>query len=83
MSLCIVKAIPPNCPEKAVTEGIFFGNHTPASLPCRNSPEDNSQRMLNAIEPGTVMPIHSHLGNITNLAIFFITAKNVVYLHPK
>lgn len=49
----------------------------------RNSPEDNSQRMLNAIEPGTVMPIHSHLGNITNLAIFFITAKNVVYLYPK
>jgi hypothetical protein len=39
--------------------------------------------MLDAIEPGTVMPIHSHLGNITNLAIFFITAKNVVYLHPK
>ena len=27
----------------------------------RNSPEDLSQRMLNAIEPGTVMPIHRHL----------------------
>lgn len=53
------------------------------NLDLRNSPEDQSQRMLNAIEPGTVMPIHSHLGNITNLAIFFITAKNVVYLHPK
>ena len=26
----------------------------------RNSPEDGSQRMLNAIEPGTVMPIHRH-----------------------
>ena len=26
----------------------------------RNSPEDKSQRMLNAIEPGTVMPIHRH-----------------------
>ena len=26
----------------------------------RNSPEDLSQRMLNAIEPGTVMPIHRH-----------------------
>ena len=26
----------------------------------RNSPEDNSQRMLNAIEPGTIMPIHRH-----------------------
>ena len=26
----------------------------------RNSSADNSQRMLNAIEPGTVMPIHRH-----------------------
>ena len=26
----------------------------------RNSVEDNSQRMLNALEPGTVMPIHRH-----------------------
>lgn len=26
----------------------------------RDSPEDNSQRMLNAIEPGTVIPIHRH-----------------------
>lgn len=26
----------------------------------RNSEEDNSQRMLNALEPGTVMPIHMH-----------------------
>lgn len=30
------------------------------NLDLRNSPEDNSQRMLNAIEPGTVMPIHRH-----------------------
>lgn len=27
----------------------------------RNTPEDNSQRMLNALEPGTMMPIHRHL----------------------
>ena len=26
----------------------------------RNSPDDQSQRMLNALEPGTVMPIHRH-----------------------
>jgi hypothetical protein len=24
----------------------------------RNTPEDLSQRMLNALEPGTIMPIH-------------------------
>ena len=27
----------------------------------RNSPEDGSQRMLNALEPGTRVPIHRHL----------------------
>ena len=26
----------------------------------RNTPEDNSQRMLNALDPGMVMPIHRH-----------------------
>ena len=26
----------------------------------RNSAEDGSQRMLNAIEPGSVLPIHRH-----------------------
>lgn len=26
----------------------------------RNTPEDQSQRMLNALEPGTIMPIHRH-----------------------
>lgn len=26
----------------------------------RNSPEDKSQRMLNAMEPGTSLPIHRH-----------------------
>ena len=26
----------------------------------RTTPDDNSQRMLNALEPGTIMPIHRH-----------------------
>lgn len=30
------------------------------NLDLRNSPEDKSQRMLNALEPGTVVPIHRH-----------------------
>lgn len=34
-----------------------------ANMDLRNSSEDLSQRMLNAIEPGTVMPIHRHLGS--------------------
>jgi len=32
------------------------------SFDLRNSSEDLSQRMLNALEPGTVMPIHRHMG---------------------
>ena len=30
------------------------------NLDLRNGPEDGSQRMLNAIEPGSVLPIHRH-----------------------
>jgi len=30
------------------------------NLDLRNSAEDGSQRMLNALEPGTVLPIHRH-----------------------
>ena len=30
------------------------------NLDLRNSPEDGSQRMLNAIEPGSILPIHRH-----------------------
>lgn len=33
------------------------------AMDLRNSPEDLSQRMLNALEPGTVMPIHRHKGS--------------------
>lgn len=29
----------------------------------RTSTEDNSQRILNAVEPGTVLPIHRHRGS--------------------
>jgi len=30
------------------------------NMDLRNGPEDDSQRMLNAIEPGAPMPIHRH-----------------------
>ena len=33
-----------------------------ANLDLRNSAEDKSQRMLNALEPGTMLPIHRHKG---------------------
>lgn len=34
-----------------------------ANLDLRNSAEDLSQRMLNALEPGIIMPIHRHRGS--------------------
>jgi len=45
-----------------LTEQAKASERLRANLDLRNSPEDVSQRMLNAIEPGTVMPIHRHLG---------------------
>ena len=33
------------------------------NLDLRNGPEDGSQRMLNAVEPGTVLPIHRHMAS--------------------
>ena len=33
------------------------------NLDLRNSADDQSQRMLNALEPGTVMPMHRHKGS--------------------
>ena len=35
----------------------------------RNTPEDNSQRMLNALEPGTIMPIHRHRSSSETVVI--------------
>ena len=35
----------------------------------RNSPSDGSQRMLNALEPGTVMPIHRHRASSETVVI--------------
>lgn len=35
----------------------------------RNSENDGSQRMLNALEPGTIMPIHRHPNTSTTVII--------------
>lgn len=35
----------------------------------RNSAEDNSQRMLNALEMGTIMPIHRHLASTETVVV--------------
>lgn len=39
------------------------------NMDLRNSPEDQSQRMLNALEPGTVLPIHRHRASSETVVI--------------
>lgn len=39
------------------------------NLDLRNSAADTSQRMLNALEPGTVLPIHRHRTTSETVAI--------------
>ena len=45
----------------------------------RNSPEDQSQRMLNALEPGTVLPIHRHRNSSETVAILRGRAVHWLY----
>ena len=35
----------------------------------RTTPEDNSQRILNAMEPGTILPIHRHRGSTETVVV--------------
>ncbi|MBR5630397.1 MAG: WbuC family cupin fold metalloprotein [Bacteroidales bacterium] len=44
----------------ALTEQAKASPRLRMNLDLRNTPADQSQRMLNALEPGTVMPIHRH-----------------------
>ena len=45
----------------------------------RNSEEDNSQRVLNVLEPGTVMPIHCRMESSESIAI--IRGKMIMRLY--
>lgn len=45
----------------------------------RNSDADKSQRMLNALEPGTVLPIHRHTK--TTEVVVILRGKAVQYLY--
>lgn len=50
-----------------------------ASFDLRNSTEDLSQRMLNAIEPGTVIPIHRHQHSSETLIIIRGKLREFLY----
>lgn len=46
-----------------LTENAKASPRLRCNLDLRNSADDKSLRMLNALEPGTVMPIHRHLAS--------------------
>ena len=45
----------------------------------RNTPDDNSQRMLNAIEPGTVLPVHRHCKSSETCIVLRGSAMEIFY----
>lgn len=45
----------------------------------RNSPKDGSQRMLNALEPGTVLPIHRHRKSSEIMVVIKGSVKDTFY----
>lgn len=49
------------------------------NLDLRNSSEDSSQRMLNAIEPGSVIPVHRH--RKTSETVVILRGSAVQYLY--
>ena len=49
------------------------------NLDMRTTPEDQSQSMLNALEPGTVLPIHRHTK--TTEVVVILRGKAVQYLY--
>ena len=49
------------------------------NLDLRNSPADQSQRMLNALEPGTMMPIHRHRNSSETVTVLRGKVKWLYY----
>ena len=49
------------------------------NLDMRNSDEDRSQRMLNAIEPGTELPIHRHKNTSETCIVLRGSAEEIFY----
>ena len=45
----------------------------------RTTPEDGSQRMLNALEPGTVLPIHRHDKSAETVVILRGAVREIFY----
>lgn len=49
------------------------------NLDMRTSQDDNSQRMLNALEPGTILPIHRHRFSTETVIMVRGSLKEIFY----
>ena len=69
--------------DKTLLDNLSFQAKTSPRLrmnmDLRDSAEDQSQRMLNALEPGTVLPIHRHRKTSETVAI--LRGRAVQYLY--
>ena len=45
----------------------------------RTTPEDHSQRILNAMEPGTILPIHRHRGSTETVVVLRGKIRQNIY----
>lgn len=69
--------------DKALLDGLSMqAKNSPrlrVAMDLRTTPEDNSQRILNAMEPGTVLPIHRHRGSTETVAVLCGAIRNYLY----
>lgn len=63
----------------SLTESAKADSRLRKNFDLRNSAEDFSQRMLNAVEPETIMPIHRHPNTSTTVVIIRGAIKQNFY----
>ena len=64
---------------KDLTEEARKSDRMRMNLDMRNSASDQSQRMLNAIEPGTELPIHRHKNTSETCIVLRGSAEEIFY----
>ena len=67
----------------ALTEQAKASTRLRMNFDLRNTSDDQSQRMLNALEPGTVMPIHRHRHSSETVVVLRGKVKWVYYNDKK
>ena len=63
----------------ALSEKAKVSERLRMNLDLRTSPDDQSQRMLNAMEPGTLLPIHRHTTTSETIVMLRGSIKEMFY----